>query len=334
MTTEISHSEKRKPNDLFGVKNGEFNMIAKLSSHVAHLENGIGIGDDCAVVEDRVYTTDMSIEGVHFRLDWQSPEEALEKCLLTNLSDINAMGARAEYMLAGIAMPGSMPIEKRNLLAEALGNLSAKYNLPLVGGDMSRADQLVFYFTICGKLSTKPLLRSGAQPGDLLVISSAVGESAAGLWALENNKEKLYPELVKAHLMPKPPLPLGEFIANKTLGRASCIDISDGLISETAHLAKASDVAIEIDEVALQKAASKALKKFCQQENMNLSEIMLHSGEEYQLLCTIPDTNSILNDIFEEYAVWIIGRVEEGSNTWLKTIEGKRLLDSQAWSHF
>jgi thiamine-monophosphate kinase len=274
---------------------GEFGFIDALSARLQPQEGGIGIGDDAAAWEptpgcSTVATTDMLVESIHFNLDWTTPEDLGWKALAVNLSDLAAMGARPGRALVSVAMaPGHVDLILR--MYEGMSELAHLTGTRIVGGDTVRTPgPLVINVALMGEADPGRLLRrSGARPGDLLALTGAVGASAAGLDLLLRNDlaTQARPEaaaLLSAHHRPWPQLAAGAALAR--LGLRCAIDVSDGVASEAAHLARASEVAIEI-EVELLPLAPGAVALLGIEQARHLA---LSGGEDYQLLFAVPES--------------------------------------------
>lgn len=213
------------------------------------------IGDDCAVIQppanqDLLFTTDFSIEGVHFRLE-STPEEIGYRALARSLSDIAAMGGKPLYCLISIALAPWTDESWIDGFYRGVHTLLRKTKTGLAGGDISHANQFVCDVMVYGSVARgKALLRSGARPGDKIYVSGPLGG-----WS---HKPVVVPRLD---------------IGRKLIGKATaCMDISDGLALDLHRLCTASRVAAELETVPLLKGA-------------NLEQA-LHDGEDYELLYT------------------------------------------------
>lgn len=213
------------------------------------------IGDDCAVIrspanQDLLFTTDLTIEGVHFTRE-MPPQEVGHKACARSLSDIAAMGGTPRYCLVSIAFAPWTDQRWVDAFYRGLNGLLRSTRATLAGGDISHADQLVCDVMICGSIAKgKALQRSGARAGDVIYVSGPLGG-----W---KNKTAIVPRLD---------------LGRKLVGKASsCIDISDGLAIDLHRLCVASGVAAEIDSVPLLWRAT--------------LEQALHDGEDYELLYT------------------------------------------------
>ena len=213
------------------------------------------IGDDCAVIQaprdqDLLFTTDFSIEGVHFTRD--SPAGQIgHRAVARSLSDIAAMGGRPLYCLVSIAIAEWTDQRWIDGFYRGVNQLLRQTKTQLAGGDISHAEQLVLDVMLCGAVAKgKALRRSGARPGDIIYVSGPLGG-----W---RHKSEIVPRLD---------------IGRKLIGKAtSCMDISDGLALDLHRLCLASGVAAEIDSVPLLKGAT--------------MEQALHDREDYELLYT------------------------------------------------
>jgi thiamine-monophosphate kinase len=206
---------------------GEFGVIARI---ISRLPSGPGVllgpGDDAAVVsvpDGRVVaSTDLLVEGRHFRRDWSSAYDIGRKAAAQNLADIVAMGARPVALLVGLACPGDLPVAWVEDLADGLREESALIGASVVGGDVSAADSVTLAVTALGDLEGRePVTRSGARPGDQVVVAGRLGTAAAGL------------ALASEH------------------GARAMIDVSDGLIADLGNIAEASGVRIELTAAEL-----------------------------------------------------------------------------------
>jgi thiamine-monophosphate kinase len=297
---------------------GEFELIASLASRLDAAADGLGIGDDAAAWPVSpgalvVATTDMLVEGVHFRLDWTSPRDLGWKALAVSLSDLAAMGATPGRALVSVAL---LPAQTALVLEmyEGLNELARLSGTRVVGGDTVRTSgPLVVNVALLGEAEPGRLLRrDGARPGDLLVLTGAVGASAAGLaLLLEGDRARLAgPEaatLLAAHHRPMPRLAAGRALAS--LGLRCAIDVSDGVASEAWHLARASGVTIRLDTDRLPlTAAAVALIG-----EAKARQLAVTGGEDYQLLFTVPEARlaEVESVLREEDRPTVVGRVTE-----------------------
>ena len=265
----------------------------------------LGMGDDAAAVRlpdghMLQISTDTAIEGVHFPCGFR-PTDIAYRSVMAAASDLAAMGASPVGMLLALTLP---PLTRRlSRFAEGLGAASKAARLPLIGGDTTRGD-LSLTVTVLGSTpQSRGLRRDGARPGDCLCVSGTLGDAAAGL-AVIQGKFYASDQAAAAFLRgrfarPTARLALGESL----LGVATAaIDLSDGLLSDAAHVAKASTVAIEIDSSKI--PLSPALRRL--PDAGQIRQWALAGGDDYELLVTLPPDMPVPEALTE------IGRVKEG----------------------
>ncbi|HEY1838823.1 MAG TPA: thiamine-phosphate kinase [Mycobacterium sp.] len=233
---------------------GEFGVIERMTQGRSEsVDVALGPGDDGAVVvaaDGRVViSTDMLVEGRHFRLDWSTPHDVGRKAMAQNAADIEAMGARTTAFVVGFGAPAETPTAQVNALADGMWDEAGRIGASIVGGDLVSSPQWVVSVTVLGDLSGRaPVLRSGARPGSQLAVSGELGYSAAG-YALWHNGIDRFDELRRRHLVPQPPYRQGRVAADA--GALAMIDVSDGLVGDVGHLAEASGVAVDLSTEAL-----------------------------------------------------------------------------------
>lgn len=235
----------------------------------------VGPGDDAAVLEDGlVLSTDLSIEGVHFRLDWISPEQAGWRGAMAALSDLAAMAATPVGILASVAVPGdgalALPV------MEGVRGAALEVGVPLLGGDLTRSPgPVVMDFTVVGRTQS-PLLRRGARVGDDVWVTGRLGWAAAAVQGWLRG-ERPTPEAREAFLRPTPRLGEARWLVDA--GATAGMDLSDGLAGDAGHLAAASGVGILLEARALEGLAPPGV------DGLSLA---LHGGEDYELVLTAP----------------------------------------------
>ncbi|WP_458450941.1 thiamine-phosphate kinase [Fibrobacter sp.] len=293
------------------------------------------VGDDCAMFDGWLVTKDLSVEGTHFRMDWSSPEQAVEKHIVSNVSDISSMGGVPRFAVCGLCVNRGWSDEVRTRVGKALAEGFARRGIALIGGDTVAGECGMFSTTLLGTCAGgKPLVRSGAKPGDAVFVAGTLGKSAAGLWLLLNHPEARdeFPTLVNYHLAPVIDERCGACLVELGVSGA-CMDISDGLSSELNHLAGASHVGIEIDCEKLPVAPE--VLRMAERYGLDPLDFALNGGEEYELLFT----ESFKNDIFLEKGAlpggaYRIGTVVEGTEVRMRGLDGKvSIVKAQAWSH-
>jgi thiamine-monophosphate kinase len=269
-----------------------------------------------------VATTDLLVEGRHFRRDWSSAQDVGVKAAAQNLADVAAMGATGTALLIGLAAPGDLPAAwaldlMRGLVAEA-----GRAGAAVAGGDVTGSDTLMLGVTALGSLDGRPpVTRDGARPGDLLAVAGRLGWSAAGLALLAAGAPALDEELARAHRRPQPPYPAGPQAAR--LGATSMIDISDGLIQDLGHVAAASGVSIDIDTAALPGTAP--LRAAAGRLGADWQDWALAGGEDHALAATFPAGTQLPAD-------WVLlGAVRAGSGV---LVDSRPRGGPGGWNHF
>jgi thiamine-monophosphate kinase len=237
---------------------GEFGLIRRVTAgREQPAWTLLGPGDDAAVVaapDGRVVaTTDVLVEGVHFRSDWSTPEQVGRRAAAANLADVAAMGAVPTALLVGLSCPAATRVATLEGLAGGLWAEARAAGAGVVGGDVTSSAQLVVAVTALGTLEGRaPVTRGGARPGDLVALRGRVGWAAAGLAVLQRGFRSPA-VVVNAHRVPEPPYAAGPEAARA--GATAMIDVSDGLLSDLGHLAAASNVLVDLRSAALEVPA-------------------------------------------------------------------------------
>ena len=282
----------------------------------------VGIGDDCAVLRvpaghEMVVTTDMFLEGRHFRRDWHSPHSAGHRCLARGLSDVAAMGGRPLAAFLSIALPKGFNLGWLDGFMEGFEALAAKYEVELAGGDTAEAPgaEILADIVVVGAVAEgKALLRSGARAGDGLYVTGSLGGSAVELEQMQAGSGT---RGAGRQSFPEPRLA----VSTELPGFAtSCMDLSDGISLDLRRLCKASNCGAEIWESALPLEPGASLQQ------------ALHGGEDYELLFTARD-----GAVPSEIAGIKLTRIGNmgGDSVRMLTNEGKSIaLAVGGWEHF
>jgi thiamine-monophosphate kinase len=306
---------------------GEFGLIEAISAALPRSDRTIvGIGDDAAVLtapDARVVaTTDLLVEGRHFRRDWSGPADIGAKAAAQNFADIAAMGADPVALLVGLAAPGDLAVAWARDLVAGLAAECARAGATVAGGDVSGAETILLAITALGDLGGRdPVTRSGARPGDVLAYAGVLGESAAGLALLEAGLTEPA-ALIAAHRRPAPPYPAGPGAA--ALGATAMIDVSDGLLADAGHLARASGVQIDIDTGRLPGDPALAAAATALGQASGLDWV-LTGGEDHALAATFPAGRALPS-------YWtVIGQVRAGRGV---LVDGNQVTGRAGWNHF
>lgn len=305
---------------------GEFTVIDRLVRD-RHQPSAVlvGPGDDAAVVRSSdgrtVVSTDMLVEGRHFRLDWSTPHDVGRKAIAANAADIEAMGAVPTSFVVAFGAPGRTPVADATALSEGMWEEAALVSAGIVGGDLVDAPQWVVSVTALGDLEGRaPVLLNGAGVGDTVAIAGEPGRSAAG-YALLLNDSRDFSELRRRHLVPTPPY--GQGRAAALAGATSMTDVSDGLIADLGHIADASGVVIDVSRDALVDDRD-ALGAAADTLGMNAWGWVLTGGEDHVLVATFEGSPP---------AGWReIGRVLGGPPTVL--VDGERWHGNAGWRSY
>ena len=250
----------------------------------------VGIGDDAAVIKSSnnklVATVDMAVEDIHFNKKWSTPFQIGAKLTTANLADIFAMGAIPKYLLVAAGISELDNSETVTELAKGIRSVADKFEVTVIGGDLSKSEKMTLSITALGELSDQPILRSGARVGDLIYLSSLTGLSAAGLAIL--NRELDRPRyVVEAHLNPK-------LVAPEKLIKVatSMCDVSDGLATDASHLSYASNVNFNLSKDLISQAADfKDLAELAKELGEDVFDWILTGGEDHFFLATVGKEN-------------------------------------------
>jgi thiamine-monophosphate kinase len=292
----------------------------------------LGIGDDAALLaapDGRMLaSTDLLVEGRHFRRDWSSASDIGVKAAAQNLADIAAMGGAPTALLVGLAAPADLPVAWALELAGGLAEECARAGANVAGGDISAAPVVLLAITALGGLAGRPpVTRSGAQAGDVVAVAGVLGHSAAGLALLRAGRASPagpagFAGLLAAHRRPQPDYAAGPEAAR--LGATAMIDVSDGLVQDLGHIAERSGVQIDLEMKRLPRddalrAAADAVGK------ADPLDWILTGGEDHALAATFPPAADLP-------ARWVIvGRVGAGRGV---RIDSRRSEGLAGWDHF
>jgi thiamine-monophosphate kinase len=337
---------------------GEFGLIRRLSTHLAQ-RGGVklSIGDDAALLDGLqapLVTCDCLVEEVHFRRDWTSASDLGFKAISVNVSDIAAMGGRPIAAFVSLALSTRDELAWVEELYAGMEEAAALYDLTIGGGDMARSPlATVLSITLVGEAPLHngeplPITRSGAQVGDVVLVTGTLGDSAAGL-ALLQTPDAIVPDATRAYLLArhhKPIARLREVAAAQSLNPSTTasrvltagMDLSDGLAGDAAHIARASRISLEIETAKL--PISSQCRDAAAALGVNLLDLALAGGEDYELLwCARParvDELSAAVQAATGTSVTLVGRCVEPDESAVKILhpDGTVATGVQAFQHF
>lgn len=308
---------------------GEFGMIERLTPYFAQGEQVlVGPGDDAAVLRVRtghvVVSSDLMVQGRHFRQEWVEAEDVGHRAAAQNLSDINAMGGRATWLTVGLAAPADLPVQWATDFARGFADEAALVGASVVGGDLTRADQIVVAVTVIGSCTVSPVLRSGAEPGDVVAIFGRQGWAAGGLAVLGRGFRSPR-ALVEAYRRPEPPYDAGLVAAEA--GATAMIDVSDGLLADLAHIAAASGVGIDVRADAF--AVPEPMTAVAAALGADPLTFILGGGDDHSLVATFASRD----EVPERWR--IIGTVGDRPAAGdVVTVNGESYEGPRGWTHF
>lgn len=334
-------------------RTGELDLLRRIRARAARRsvrDVALGIGDDCALLRVRpgeavAVTTDLSIAGRHFRLDWHPAASVGHRTLARGLSDLAAMGARPLAAFLSLGLPRELTLPpRRNAKSwserfyDGLLALASTYNVPLAGGDLSESPVALADIVLIGAVPDgKALLRSGARPGDILYVTGALGGAAAGLDRLNALAAQQKPiptrpvriprgdaAQLATHLYPEPRLAVGSWLRRRGAASAA-IDLSDGISTDLHHICEESGVRAELNADSLPIAPGATVEQ------------ALHGGEDYELLFAARPSTRLPRKI-AGIPITAVGRIVRRRTSeppvLLHTSTGAHPLAPQGWQHF
>ena len=281
----------------------------------------VGIGDDAAVIRTSnrtVITTDMAVEGVHFRLEWSSAFEIGRKITAANLADVFSMGAKPTFLVVAVSLTGNEDLEWIKNLAKGILFEANLVGAAVVGGDLAKGADITIAITALGEVE-RAILRSGAQVGDQIYLSNVPGWSRAGLAILDKGLVIESESAKRAVAAFRAPTLNYAYAANLTNATAMS-DNSDCLMTQAEQMAVASNVEFAIDLKLFEEATEFAeLRALSHEIGISISDLVLGGGEDHVFMATGHDLPGLL-----------IGQVKSGSGL---TIRGNEKAPD-TWRHF
>jgi thiamine-monophosphate kinase len=295
-------------------------------------DRGAGLGDDCGLIPNRdgalALSTDVSVEGVHFRLDWISFADVGWRATAAALSDLAAEGAEPLGVLCAVTLPAHAPESQLVEVMSGAGAAAASVGAPVLGGDLSSGPGWSVAVSVIGR-AQRPVTRAGAKAGDRLWVTGTLGGSRVALEAWRRGAQPASASRQRyAH--PEPRIAAGRWLARN--GAHAMIDLSDGLAGDAGHLAAASQSGLEIDLRALPLAAE--VDAEAELIGITPSRFGAEGGEDFELLAALPPEFDGGAEFEREYGVTLtaIGVVRSGSG--VRFLENGRAVTLRGFSHF
>jgi thiamine-monophosphate kinase len=295
-------------------------------------DRAAGLGDDCGLIrlgdEVLALSTDVSVEQVHFRLDWISLQEVGWRAAAAALSDLAAEGAQPVGLLAAVTLPAAAGEPELLELMSGVGAAAEFACAPVLGGDLSSGPVWSLAITVVGR-TRSPITRSGAQPGDRLWVTGALGGARAALESWRRNQKP--PSEVRARFAhPVPRIAAGQWLARH--GAHAMIDLSDGIAGDARHLAAASEVRMEIDLAAL--PLTDGVPAEAKRLGIPEGQFAAEAGEDYELLVALPSSFDGAAEFVRDCEIGLtrIGTVGKGSG--VRFLSAGRELRLAGFDHF
>jgi thiamine-monophosphate kinase len=308
---------------------GEFGLIDRVTARMPQgLTSLLGPGDDAAVVatpDGRVVAcTDVMVEGRHFRRDWCEAADVGHRVAAANLADVAAMGAVPTALLVAMCVPADTAVSWAEDLAEGLAEEAGLVGASVVGGDTTSSPILTIAVTALGDLQGRaPVVRGGARPGDVIALAGRLGYAAAGYTVLSRGFRT--PRLlVDAYRRPIVHYAAGPAAA--VAGATSMIDISDGLLGDLGHVAKASGVRLDVHRESFEVPGQ--MRDAAMALGCDVMHWILAGGDDHALAATFPPNASLPEGWHP------IGRVHPTSGSPEVTVDGRAWKGPMGWDHF
>jgi thiamine-monophosphate kinase len=301
--------------------------LLKIVQGISQRTGAQHLDDDAAIFNDLIISTDQFVENTHFRWDYHaSAQEIGYKGVVQALSDMAAMATKPSGLLMSAAL---CKYHKNNWteIFRGVEKACLEYDVPLIGGDLTQSSSLTYLDFVVFGFNTKPALKKGAKPGDLIAITGPLGSAAAGLLCCEHLWE--YPELKEAFLKPQAQIQTALDLAKSNV-LTSLTDISDSLARSCQDLARHSQCSFEIDMAKIPFHSE--LQKFCSEKNKTFNNLLLYGGEDYQLLMTLsPDSSE---KVISDLGLFVIGKATVGNENFYISDGVKTQMTEVGWDPF
>lgn len=308
----------------------EFDRIRKIAAVLQG--QGIGLGDDCGLFREGeefiALSTDVSVEGVHFRLDWIGPEEVGWRATAAALSDLAAEGAEPIGLLCAVTMPADASETELLQLMAGVGSAARSVDSKVLGGDLASGPAWSVALTAVGR-TRAPVTRGGAEVGDRLWVTGALGGTRAAIEAWLHERQPL-PEARTRFAHPEPRIAAGRWLARH--GARAMIDLSDGLAGDAWHLAAASQLSIVIDLDSIPVAAEAETE--ARRLDIPAPQFAAEGGEDYELLVALPHSFAAADAFVQECGIPLtpVGVTAEGSG--VRFLAAGRPIELHGFNHF
>ena len=318
----------------------EFDLIARLAPFLANEGEGlpVGHGDDAAVVDiggrGVAIAVDVLVEDVHFRRSMSSLEDVGWKAVTVNVSDLAAMGAVPSVAVVGLAKPASVDADDVERLYAGMHEAAQHYGLRLVGGDTVSAGALALSVTVLGEVAVdRAVRRSGAHPGDRIVVVGALGAAAAALMLVDRGLDA-DESVLHAHRRPEAQVAAGLALAEA--GATAMIDVSDGFGADLGHVVTASSqqgaavgALVEADSLPFGAGLVEAADVL----GVDPLDLAVAGGDDYALIATVP--LSALERVLAETGATVVGEIVAGAGVTLRYGDGRSVdITGRGWDHF
>lgn len=272
---------------------GEDALIALFAPRLPESDATIlGPGDDAAVISvdgDLVVSSDVLIEGRHFRRDWSTPADVGWRAAVQNLADIDAMGAVPTALQVTLAMPPETDVEWVLGFADGMREACEPHGVGVVGGDLAGSTEIAVSITVLGETHGMiPVTRADAAPGDVVAVSGPLGAAAAGLAQLERGV-RVDEDTIALFLRPRPRIGVG--VEANLKGVTALMDISDGLVRDATRIARASEVGVDIDSALVPRHPGVAV--VAEALGVDPVALALTGGEDHHLLGCFPAPSAV-----------------------------------------
>jgi len=305
---------------------GEFGLIDLITRKPRKKDVVVGIGDDAAVIKTKglqVLTTDCLVEGDHFRRDWFTPLQIGMKAIEISISDVAAMGGLPQYVLISLGLPQDLDVDFVKEIYNGMWKSCKKYDMEIIGGNMTHSDQIFISVTMVGMVEKKNLkLRRGAIPGDFIVVSGHLGFGRAGL-RLFQKKQDGFNKVKKRYLEPKARLDYAHQVRSFV---NSMIDVSDGLVPEVRHICDQSKCGAIIynDKIPINDEVRQVAKILNEDEY----DYALFGGEDFELVFTVSKNN------IDKIDGYLVGEITKCKTVKVKTGNNKKIVTKKGYDHF